>query len=94
LIAEALNFAAMGLIPAGAYKNREFRETMIEFAEGVPRDRQDVLVDPQTSGGLLIAVTGHQGEDLVSALKDAGVHDAAQIGEICCGTEEKIYVVN
>jgi selenide,water dikinase len=94
LIAEALNFAAMGLIPAGAYKNREFRETMIEFAEGVPRDRQDVLVDPQTSGGLLIAVTGHQGNDLVSALKDAGVHDAAQIGEICCGTEEKIYVVN
>ena len=79
---------------AGVYKNREFRETMIEFAEAVPRDRQDVLVDPQTSGGLLIAVAGHQGDDLMVALKDAGVHDAAQIGEICNGPEEKIYVVN
>lgn len=94
LIVEALDFAAMGLIPAGAYKNREFRETMIEFAEAVPRARQDVLVDPQTSGGLLIAVAGHQGNDLVMALKDAGVHDATLIGEICNGTEEKIYVVS
>ncbi len=94
LIVEALDFAAMGLIPAGAYKNREFRETMIEFAEAVPRARQDVLVDPQTSGGLLIAVAGHQGKDLVMALKDAGVHDATLIGEICNGTEEKIYVVS
>ena len=94
LIAEAMGFAAMGLIPAGAYKNREFRETMIEFAEAVPRARQDILFDPQTSGGLLIAVPGHQGNELVIALKDAGVHDAARIGEICNGTEEKIYVVN
>jgi len=93
LIAEALEFAAMGLIPAGAYKNREFRESMIEFAETVPRSRQDVLVDPQTSGGLLISVDGHQGDKLVAALKDAGIYDAAQIGEILSNPEEKIRVL-
>ena len=93
VIPEALEFAAMGLIPAGAYKNREFRESMIEFAETVARSRQDVLVDPQTSGGLLISVDGHQVAELVAALKDAGIHDAGQIGEIRNDPEEKIWVV-
>jgi len=93
VIAEALEFAAMGLIPAGAYKNREFRESMIDFAEMVERSRQDVLFDPQTSGGLLISVNGHQAGELVAALKDAGIGDAAQIGEILSGPAEKIWVV-
>ena len=92
VISEALEFASMGLIPAGAYKNREFREPMIAFAETVERSRQDVLFDPQTSGGLLISVSGHQAGELVETLKDAGIADAAQIGEILSGPEEKIWV--
>jgi selenide,water dikinase len=93
LLTEALELASMGLIPAGAYKNREFRESMIDFAKTVERSRQDILVDPQTSGGLLIAVEGYQGDELVAALIDAGIHDAAHIGEIHKGPEEKIWVV-
>jgi selenide,water dikinase len=93
VIAQALEFASMGLVPAGAYKNREFRESMIDFAETVERSRQDLLVDPQTSGGLLIGVSGHQTDQLVAALRDAGVEDAVQIGEILSNAEEKIWVV-
>jgi selenide,water dikinase len=93
VIAQALEFASMGLIPAGAYKNREFRESMVDFAETVERSRQDVLVDPQTSGGLLISLSANQATDLITALKDAGVGDAAEIGEVLNGPEEKIWVV-
>jgi len=93
VITEALEFAAMGLIPAGAYKNREFRESMIDFAESVERFRRDILFDPQTSGGLLISVAGHQGEELVASLKDAGTADAIAIGEVLDRPEEKIWVV-
>ena len=93
VIAEALEFASMGLIPAGAHKNREFREDMIAFAETVPRALQDVLFDPQTSGGLLISVSENQADALVSTLKDQGNSDAAQIGEIIGGPEEHIRVV-
>jgi len=92
MMAEALEFAAMGLIPAGAYKNREFREPMVAFADTVARGRQDVLFDPQTSGGLLISVSSRQAEALVAALKDAGIESAAQIGEVMGGPEEKIWV--
>jgi selenide,water dikinase len=93
LIPEAENFATMGLIPAGAYKNREFREPMITFAETVPRTRQDLLFDPQTSGGLLISVRDADCDDLVSALKDGGITDATPIGEIVDNPHENISVI-
>jgi selenide, water dikinase len=93
VIAEALEFASMGLIPAGAYKNRQFREPMVTFEETVERSRQDILADPQTSGGLLISVSGDRSADLVADLKNAGIGDAAVIGEVLKDAEEKIWVV-
>jgi selenide,water dikinase len=93
IISEALEFAAMGLIPAGAHHNREFRKSMIVFAESVSRSRQDVMFDPQTSGGLLVSVSARQSSDLVAALKDGGIGDASKIGEILSDPEEKIWVV-
>jgi selenide,water dikinase len=93
MIPEALAFAAMGLIPAGAYKNREFREPMIDFGQRVARSAQDVLFDPQTSGGLLIGVGGDHADALVKALQDAGISDTAEIGEVLKNPKEKIWVV-
>ena len=93
MIPEALEYAAMGLIPAGAYKNKEFREAMVVIEPGVDRARQDLLYDPQTSGGLLIGVDGTQAVDLVKALKHAGIGESAEVGEVLAGAEEKIWVV-
>jgi len=93
MIPEALEFASMGLIPAGAYKNREFRESMIHFAKTVKRSLQDIIVDPQTSGGLLISVGRDQANALVKALQDAGISNIAEIGEVLKDPEEKIWVV-
>jgi selenide,water dikinase len=92
VIPEALEYASMGLIPAGAYKNKEFRESMVTFADTVERSRRDVLFDPQTSGGLLISVKADQSMELVAALKNVGIGDAAEIGEVLHGQEEKIRV--
>ena len=93
VIPEALEFAAMGLIPAGAYKNKEFREAMVDVEPEVDRSRQDLLFDPQTSGGLLIGVSGAQTADLLKALRQAGVAESAEIGEVVAGPEEKMWVV-
>ena len=93
VIAEAQEFAAMGLIPAGAHHNRQFRESMITVSDNVKRALADVLFDPQTSGGLLISVRADQADALVAALLEAGNDDAAQIGEVMPGPAERIIVV-
>lgn len=92
IIKETFDYAAMGLVPAGAFKNREFREGMVEFAPSVDRLIQDVLFDPQTSGGLLICVDSDQADDLLKALIDGGVHESTVIGEVISGFAGKIVV--
>jgi selenide,water dikinase len=89
---EALEYASMGLVPAGAYRNREFREPMIDFDPRVERTLQDVFFDPQTSGGLLISVSAEKAQDLVKALKASGVEVAALVGEVITEPKERIIV--
>ncbi len=82
IIPEAMEFAAMGLVPAGTYRNREFRESMTDIAPSVDRALQDILFDPQTSGGLLICVESRQAEGLLFELKEKGMNTAATIGSV------------
>ena len=92
MIPEAREYGQMGFVPAGAYRNREFREGMVEFGRSVDRLTQDILFDPQTSGGLLIAVSRDVSESLVRELKSDGVPEAVIIGEVMSAPEEKIFV--
>ena len=62
-----IDAAETGLVPAGAYSNRNFVKDNAEFAD-VPRAYQDVLFDPQTSGGLVISVPQEQADGLYAAL--------------------------
>jgi len=89
---EALEWAAMGLIPAGAYNNRDFRGSFVDFAASVPQNVQDLLFDPQTSGGLLIAVATEAAERLVTALIAKGVDFAAIVGEVIAEPIDRIVV--
>lgn len=54
-----LEMAGMGMVPAGAYKNRDFLMPRVEIAQGLRDEQRDLLFDPQTSGGLLIALPPH-----------------------------------
>jgi len=92
VIPKALEYAGIGLVPAGAYKNREFRESMIDFAASVDRLIQDILFDPQTSGGLLICLEKERADDLVKSLREKGVNDVAVIGEVLPSQEGRIVV--
>lgn len=79
---EAKDFAAMGLVPAGAYRNREFRIKMVHFDPAVDPFVGDIFFDPQTSGGLLIGVAQQQAQCLLDGLHRNGVNDAALIGDV------------
>ena len=80
LIPEALEFARMGILPAGMYRNRTFAEPMVD-AGNVELAVQDVLYDPQTAGGLLIACDPADADALYGALQDAAP-SAQRIGTV------------
>lgn len=65
----ALSFANMGIIPAGAYRNREFIGEKVSIREGVDRAVADILFDPQTSGGLLISLPEKQAYALLEYIR-------------------------
>lgn len=65
----ALALAQQGFVPGGAYRNRAYMETCARMDPGLPAALSDVLFDPQTSGGLLIAVAPDAAPALLAALR-------------------------
>jgi len=89
---EAKEFAESGLLPGGLHRNRDFRKGMVEISPGVPEYLADILYDPQTSGGLLIAVVKTKANRLLKAMYDSGVLDAAIVGEVVASPSQRILV--
>ncbi len=77
---QSVAFARMGLLPEGMYRNRAFAESAVDLGD-VPMEYQDLLFDPQTSGGLCIAVDPDDASALLSELEGA-VPAAQRIGVV------------
>ena len=80
VIEEALHHADEFLLTAAGQRNRNHTAPFVRF-ENVPFAMEEVLFDPQTSGGLLVAVGAEEAEALLSDLRAAGA-PAAIVGEI------------
>lgn len=78
----AKELAKMGIIPAGAYNNRNHLGDAVLVEEGVTREDVDIFFDPQTSGGLLIAVNPNKAKALLDAIHQRGVTEARIVGEL------------
>jgi selenide,water dikinase len=79
---EAMEYAKLGLVPGGAYSNRQFFSCKVEVHSNVPELLLDILYDPQTSGGLLISLPSNEAEKLVVALKKEGHLHTCIVGEV------------
>ncbi len=75
----AADYAAMGLNPAGLYRNREYIGDLFSIHAGVKQELEDMVFDPQTSGGLLVALEKNAAGELVKAMEAKGVTAAAII---------------
>lgn len=56
ILPDALSFASMGILPEGMYNNLDYLENKFSVQSDLPQNLLDVLMDPQTSGGLLLAM--------------------------------------
>ena len=79
-IPEAVELARMGILPEGMYRNRTFAESGVDTGE-TELCRQDLLYDPQTAGGLLMAVDPADADALYEELKGV-VPSAQRIGVV------------
>lgn len=77
----ALDAAAMGLVPAGAYKNREYLDDLVDLSPSVPEALTDLMFDPQTSGGLLISAPEKTAKEILERL-DSRCPAARIIGRV------------
>lgn len=82
LLPGALDYAAMGIIPAGAYLNAKFAEGNVLWGDDVPENLRDVIADPQTSGGLLISLPESSAEKLLQGLSVGMKTSYAVIGRV------------
>ncbi len=90
LIPEALEYARIGILPEGMYRNRTFAEQAVDTGN-TELAVCDLLFDPQTSGGLLAAVSEQDAEDVYAALKDR-VPCVQRVGRIVRQKEKTIYL--
>lgn len=88
---EALKLAAMGMIPAGAYRNREFVGAYYQVKATLTRELEDVLFDPQTSGGLLAALPEKEADACLRELQEA-LPMVAQIGYVTKGAQHSLIL--
>ena len=80
VLKKALDYADEFFLTAAGQRNRNYVEGFVQFQQ-VPFAMEEVLLDPQTSGGLLIAAAPGQAETLLARLREAGL-PAAKVGEI------------
>ncbi|MFH2056493.1 MAG: selenide, water dikinase SelD, partial [bacterium] len=93
LISGAKELAQAGAIPGGTENNLEFVDDYVIWPESISPVGKLLLCDAQTSGGLLIAVKTEQADQLLHALHERGVTDAALVGEIVAAGTGMIEVV-
>jgi selenide,water dikinase len=87
----AVEAARAGFLAGGLKNNRDFIEGCVEFAPGVPEEYRALLFDPQTSGGLLVAIAADAADAALAALARRNVA-ARRIGRVAAKSRSLIYV--
>jgi len=84
---QAREMATIGLIPAGSYSNRDYYLPRVLEGQSLPAELLNILADPQTSGGLLMAVAAERLAALLAALRQGGANGwvIGRVGEAPAG---------
>lgn len=89
----ALELCREGMIPGGGQRNREYYAPSVRIADEIADEMAALAFDPQTSGGLLIAVPHDQSVALLAELQSSGHREAAIVGRVAARGEFPIELV-
>lgn len=89
---DVLNFVKMEMISGAVERNREYAVDYVSKKAQVDSEWETVLYDPQTSGGLLMAVSEKKKEKTLRRLKEKGVEHAKVIGKVVAKSDGKIIL--
>jgi selenide,water dikinase len=81
----AIEMYRKGVNTLSNLQNRLAVHEHLSMREGLSREEQEVLFDPQTSGGLLLSIPEPQADDLIKALQSAGLNTFARVGSVVAG---------
>jgi selenide,water dikinase len=73
--------------------NKRLAEGFFKIEASLSREQEELLFDPQTSGGLLISVPSSQADGLLKELKAAGVDAASRVAEVVSNDNPSVRVV-
>ncbi len=90
LLPGALDYASQGIVTGGAARNRKHLQDKVRLSDEIPEEMRHILFDPQTSGGLLLAVSPDKATE-VEARFAAAELPVWQVGEVVKG--EGVQVV-
>lgn len=91
-IEEAKVQASMGIVPAGSYRNRDYLEDKVSYKESIEFEKQIILNDAQTSGGLLVAIDPKDAKEYVKRVEELSFGYGKIIGEITPRSEKAVVV--
>ena len=90
LLPGARHWSRKGMIPGGGQRNHEFFGPKVQVSERIPPEFAELAFDPQTSGGLLIALPDREADGLLADLRVEGNLDAAIVG---CVSERGAFAI-
>ena len=89
IISEVFDYVNSGMVSEGAMKNQKIYSCLVEKQVNLPFEQEIVLYDPQTSGGLLIAINRKLAERALDLLNREGFTKSQIIGEVTETKEKK-----
>lgn len=92
LLPDAVELARRGFLTGGGMSNREYVRERTAFEAPVEPAFEMILHDPQTSGGLLVALPPDRARRYLAALRKRGLADAAVIGEATAPAETRLVI--
>lgn len=93
VLPDALFYASMGLVPEGTYRNKAYNKKDVRLEDKVEEALEDLVFDPQTSGGLLVSLRREDAEAVLVKLEKAGYSLKAGIVGFVTDLQEKFLMI-